>query len=117
MSRVACVRVEAFAAAAVERCEPGLREQPLAVVTGAGPAVNALPAGDERAALASVPLRALEWPEGMAATFTRWGLQTLGDLAGLPREGLGARLGAAGLDAHDRAMGVDRAPWVMWTPP
>ena len=236
MSRVACARVEAFAAAAVERCEPRLREQPLAVVTGAppatrvveanaharaagvrpglsdaeacvrcpglvrrpasadaeaaarhalleaclavsprledggpglvhvdlaglrglfgsdadiaarlrrqaravglevrvgiaatraaasvaarvGPAVNALPPGDERAALASVPLRALEWPEGMAATFTRWGLQTLGDLAALPREGLGARLGAAGLDTHDRAMGVDRAPWVMWTPP
>jgi protein ImuB len=64
-----------------------------------------------------VPLAALEWPQGMAATFTRWGLETLGDLARLPREGLGARLGAAGLDAHDRALGVDRAPWAMWTPP
>ena len=236
VSRIACVRVEAFAAAAVERCEPGLREQPLAVVSGAapatrvveanaharaagvrpglsdaeagvrcpglvrrpasadaeaaarhalleacltvsprledagpgvvhvdlaglhallgadadiaarlrrqaravglearvgiaatraaagvaarvGPAVNVLPSGGERAALAAVPLAALEWPEPLAATFTRWGLDTLGDLATLPREGLGTRLGAAGLDAHDRAGGVDRMPWRPWTPP
>lgn len=236
VSRVACVRVEAFAAAAVERCEPGLREQPLAVVTGAAPAtrvveanaharaagvrpglsdaeagvrcpglvrrsvsadaeaaarhalleaclsvsprledagpgvvyvdlaglrrlfgsdvdiaarlrrqaravglevrvgiaatraaaavatwvgaaINVLPAGGERAALAGVPLTALAWPETLATTFTRWGLDTLGDLATLPREGLGTRLGPAGLDAHDRASGVDRAPWVPWTAP
>jgi protein ImuB len=236
VSRIACARVEAFAAAAVERCEPGLREQPLAVVTGAapatrvveanaharaagvrpglsdaeagvrcpglvrraasadaeaaarhalleacltvsprledagpgivhldltglhrlfggdseiaarlrrqaravgleirvgvagtrtaaevaarvGPAVNVLPRGGERAALAAVPLAALEWPEALATTFTRWGLDTLGDLATLPREGLGTRLGPAGLDAHDRASGVDRAPWIPWTPP
>lgn len=236
VSRVACVRVEAFAAAALERCEPGLREQPLAVVTGAPPAtrvveangharaggvraglsdaeasvrcpglvrrpasaaaeaaarhalleaclsvsprledaapgvvhvdlaglhalfgaeadiaarlrrqaravglearvgvaatraaaavaarvgssVNVLAPGGERAALAAVPLAALDWPEPLAATFTRWGLTTLGDLAVLPRDGLGARLGPGGLAAHDRATGVDRAPWVVWTAP
>ena len=236
VSRVACVRVEAFAAAALERCEPGLREQPLAVVTGASPAtrvveangharaggvraglsdaeasvrcpglvrrpasadaeaaarhalleaclsvsprledaapgvvhvdlaglhalfgadadiaarlrrqaravglearvgvaatrtaaavaarvgssVNVLAPGGERAALAAVPLAALDWPEPLAATFTRWGLTTLGDLAVLPRDGLGARLGPGGLAAHDRATGVDRAPWVVWTAP
>ena len=236
VSRVACVRVEAFAAAAVERCEPGLREQPLAVVTGAppatrvveanaparaggvraglsdaeagvrcpglvrrpasadaeaaarhalleaclsvsprledaapgvvhvdlaglhalfgadadiaarlrrqaravglearvgvaatraaaavaarvGPTVNVLPPGGEGAALAAVPLAALDWPEPLAATFTRWGLTTLGDLAVLPRDGLGARLGPGGLAAHDRATGVDRTPWVPWTAP
>jgi len=33
VSRFACVLVAHFAAAAVERCEPPLREQPLAVVT------------------------------------------------------------------------------------
>jgi len=236
MSRIACVRVEAFAAAAVERCEPALREQPLAVVTGAppatrvveanvhartagvrpglsdaeagvrcpglvrrpvsadaeaaarhalleaclsvsprledagpgivhvdlagvhrlfgsdadiaarlrrkaravglearvgiaatrtaaavaasvGPAVHVVPLGGEHAALARVPLAALEWPERLAATFTRWGLDTLGDLATLPRDGLGSRLGPDGLDAHDRASGVDRVPWVPWTVP
>jgi protein ImuB len=227
VSRVACVRVEAFAAAALERCEPGLRVQSLAVVTGAapatrvveanalaraagvrpglsdteaslrcpglvrrpvsadaeaaarhalleaclgvsprledagpglvhvdlaglerlfgndaqvgrrlrrqargvgleacvgiagtraaaavaarlGPAVHVLPPGGERAALATVELATLEWPEPLAATFARWGLTTLGDLAVLPRDGLGARLGPAGLIAHDRATGVDR---------
>lgn len=236
VSRVACVRVEAFAAAALERCEPGLRVQPLAVVTGAapatrvveanalaraagirpglsdteaslrcpglvrrpvsadaeaaarhalleaclgvsprledagpglvhvdlaglerlfgddaqvgrrlrrqargvglearvgiawtrtaaavaarrGPAVHVLPPGGERAALATVELATLEWPEPLAATFARWGLTTLGDLAVLPRDGLGARLGPAGLIAHDRATGVDRAPWAPWTAP
>lgn len=37
MSRVACVLVPHFAAAAAERVEPGLRERPLAIVTGAPP--------------------------------------------------------------------------------
>lgn len=236
VSRFACVRVEAFAAAALERCEPGLRDQPLAVVTGAPPAtrvldanararaegvrpgladaeavvrcpglvrrpasaeaetaarhalleaclsvsprledaapglvhvdlaglgrvfgdeselgrrlrrhahavglearvgiagsraaagvaarlgspVHVLPPGAERAALAAVPLATLEWPAALAATFARWGLATLGDLAALPRAGVGARLGPAGLAAHDRAAGVDRAPFRAWKPP
>lgn len=236
VSRVACVRVEAFAAAAVERCEPALRDQPLAVVAGAppatrvieanvraraggvhpgltdaeavvrcpalvrrpaspeaetaaqhalleaclsvsprledaapglvhvdldglgglygddagigrrlrgharavglevrvgiagsraaagvaarvGPPVHALAAGAERAALSAVPLAALEWPAGLTATFTRWGLATLGDLAALPRCGVGARLGPAGLAAHDLAAGVDRAPFRAWISP
>jgi protein ImuB len=233
---VACVRVEAFATAALERCEPGLREQPLAAVTGAppvtriveanarartegvraglseaeaivrcpallrrpaspeaeaaarhalleaclavsprledagpgevhvdlaglhrligdeaelgrrlrrqawtvglparvgiaasragaglaarvGPPVHVLAPGAERAALAAVPLDALDWPPGLAATFARWGVRTLGALAALPRAGVGARLGAAGLAAHDRAAGIDRAPFRPWTPP
>jgi protein ImuB len=236
VSRFACVRVEAFAAAALERCQPGLREQPLAVVTGAAPAmrvveanararaegvrpgladaeavvrcpalvrrpasaeaetaarhalleaclsvsprledaapglvhvdldglerlfgedaelgrrlrrhahavglearvgiagsraaagvaarlgspVHVLPPGAERATLGAVPLATLEWPAALAATFARWGLATLGDLAALPRAGVGARLGRAGLAAHDLAVGVDRAPFRAWTPP
>jgi len=44
MSRVACVRVEAFAAAALERCEPALREQPLAVVVGTPPVTRVVEA-------------------------------------------------------------------------
>jgi protein ImuB len=236
VSRIACVRVEWFAAAALERCEPALREQPLAVVTGAppatrvveanararaegvrpglsaaeavvrcpalvrrpasseaeaaarhalldaclsvsprledaapgvvhvdlaglrrllgadaeigrrlcqqargvglearvgiamsraaagvaariGPRVHALSPATERAALAAVPLSALEWPAELAATFTRWGLTTLGQLAALPRHGVGARLGRAGLAAHDLAAGVDREPFRAWAPP
>jgi protein ImuB len=236
VSRLACVRVEAFVAAALERCEPGLREHPLAVVTGAppatrvveantraraegvragltdaeavvrcptlvrrpasaeaeaaarhalleaclsvspriedagpglvhvdldglgqlfrddaeigrrlrrqakavglearvgiagsraaagvaarvGPPVHTLAPGTEGAALAAVPLATLEWPAALPATFVRWGLATLGDLAALPRHGVGARLGRAGLVAHDLATGVDRTPFRTWTPP
>ncbi len=236
VSRLACVRVEAFAAAALERSEPGLREQPLAVVTGTppatriveanpraraegvrpgltdaeavvrcptlvrrpvsteaeaaarhalldaclsvsprledaapglvhadlagleglfgdetaigrrlrrqarvvglearvaiassraaagvatrvGPVVHVLAPGTERVTLAAVPLSIVPWPVGLAATFKRWGLTTLGDLAALPRPGVGARLGPPGLIAHDLATGVDRTPFRPWTPP
>jgi protein ImuB len=235
VSRIACVRVDAFAAAALERCEPSLREQPLAVVTGGpparrvveanararaggvcpglteaeavvrcpalvrrpasaeaeaaardalldaclsvsprledaaagvvyvdlgglrklfggddevgrrlrlqarrvgldarvgigttraaagvaarvGPPVHVLPAS-ERAALATVLLSTLEWSEELSATFARWGLRTFGDLAALPRHGVGVRLGAPGLAAHDLVTGVDRAPFRPWSPP
>jgi len=88
-----------------------------AVAARVGPTVHVLAPGAERATLAAVPLVTLEWSEALAATFTRWGLETLGDLAALPRDGVGARLGAAGLQAHDRATGIDRTPWAPWSAP
>jgi protein ImuB len=88
-----------------------------AVVTRVGPPVHVLEAATERAALATVPLSRLEWSEELSATFARWGLVTLGDLAALPRHGVGARLGPAGLAAHELALGVDRAPFRPWSPP
>lgn len=44
MTRFACVWVEGFAAAAAERCEPALRERPLAVVSGTPPATRVVEA-------------------------------------------------------------------------
>jgi len=88
-----------------------------AVAARVGPTVHVLAPGAERATLAAVPLATLEWSEALTATFTRWGLETLGDLAALPRDGVGARLGPAGLQAHDRATGVDRTPWAPWMAP
>jgi protein ImuB len=41
-----------------------------------------------------------------------WGLQTLGDLARLPRGDLHARLGPIGVRLHQTACGEDRAPMV-----
>jgi protein ImuB len=87
------------------------------VASRIGPSVHALAAGSERAALAAVPLATLAWPSPLAETFARWGLATLGDLAALPRHGVGARLGRAGLAAHDLATGVDRTPFRVWTSP
>jgi protein ImuB len=87
------------------------------VAARVGSPVHVVPPGAERAVLGAVPLTALECPVALAATFARWGLVTLGDLAALPRADLGARLGRAGLAAHDLAAGVDRAPFRAWTPP
>ena len=74
-------------------------------------------AGDESTVLAPVEVTALEWPPEVAAALARWGVATLGDLAALPRDGLAARLGPAGLGAHDVACGRDAAPFRPWTPP
>jgi protein ImuB len=87
------------------------------VAARVGPGLHVIAPGGERAALAAVPLAALEWPEGVSATFTRWGLATLGDLAALPRDGVGARLGKSGLAAHDLACGIDRGPFRPWSQP
>jgi protein ImuB len=76
-----------------------------------------IPPGEEAAALAEVEVSALEWPGEVAASLARWGIDTLGQLAALPREGLAARLGAAGLEAHDIACGRDARPFRPWTPP
>ena len=235
MSRVACVWVEAFVAAATERAEPTLREQPMAIVTGTAPATRvveanaaarergiraAMPeaeavarcpelvrrpsspacvdaaqralldacygvsprledvapglvhvdvaglqrlvggehaiaerllraarlvglparvaiastraaariaaraglgivvAGTEADTLAPVPVTLIDWPDDVAQALSRWGVATLGELAALPRAGLAARLGVAGLAAHDLARGVDEpTPWSSWAPP
>jgi protein ImuB len=49
---------------------------------------------------------------GVLATFERWGLRTLGDVAALPRADLHARLGPIGVRLHQAALGEDSAPLV-----
>jgi len=82
----------------------------------AGTRVTIVPPGGERTFLAAVPLAALELSADLAATFARWGIRTLGELAALPRRSLGDRLGAAGLRAHDASLGVDREPFHVYVP-
>jgi protein ImuB len=74
-------------------------------------------AGGEAAALGPVDVGALDWPPEVTTALARWGVATLGELAALPRDGLAARLGVAGLAAHDLACGRDTAPFRPWTPP
>jgi protein ImuB len=55
VSRFACVLVEHFETAAHERCEPRLRERPLAVVRGTSPATRVVEANREARAHGVVP--------------------------------------------------------------
>jgi protein ImuB len=76
-----------------------------------------VPPGCERDVLADLPLAVLDLAPPLAETVARWGVATLGELAALPRDGLGTRLGRAGLDAQDEALGHDRTPFRPWSPP
>ena len=44
------------------------------------------------------------------ATFERWAIRTLGDVAGLPRAELRARFGDVGARLHEASLGEDRLP-------
>ena len=82
-----------------------------------GRAVTVVEAGRERAVLGTAPIAVLDPDADSAATCARWGVRTLTDLAALPRAGVAARLGVAGLRLHDLASGLDRAPFRAYTPP
>ncbi|MBI2160953.1 MAG: DNA polymerase Y family protein [Candidatus Rokubacteria bacterium] len=88
----------------------------LVAASASGP-LTVVPAGNEERALAAVPLAALGLDAHLAPALAQWGVRTLGELAALPRAGVAMRLGPAGLDAHDRALGRDREPFRAWTPP
>ena len=75
--------------------------------------------GDEADAIAPLPIGLLanvndpnvpNAPNGLLATFRRWGLRTLGDLAALPADAVSARLGSEGLRWHRLAQGHDLRP-------
>lgn len=55
--------------------------------------IGVIPAGEEAATLAPLPLSALGLDAGHAETFALWGIRTLGELAALPESDLVARLG------------------------
>lgn len=67
--------------------------------------VQVVAAGEETAALASLPLAVLDLDEEQAETFMQWGIATLGMLAALPEKDLVARMGQAGKRLRQRARG------------
>ena len=81
------------------------------------PTVHVLACGQEAAALASVSLAELPLQAEVRTTLARWGIDTVGALAALPRHGLVTRLGAAGVAAHDLACGRDSTPFRPYVPP
>jgi DNA polymerase IV len=70
-----------------------------------------VPAGEEAAFLAPLPIRRL-WGVGpaTAAALAELGVTTIGDLASLPPDLLTRRFGRHGADLVDRASGIDRDP-------
>jgi protein ImuB len=74
-----------------------------------GPAGIIAP-GDERAALAPLPLAVLRLPEEATAALRRVGLKRVGDVVDLPRAPLAARFGADLLRQLARALGTEREP-------
>jgi protein ImuB len=87
------------------------------VAARVGPSIHVLAPGQETAALAPVSLAQLPLPPEVLATLARWGVETVGALAVLPRRGLATRLGASGLNAHDLACGRDTTPFRPYMPP
>jgi protein ImuB len=79
--------------------------------------VSIVPPGEELSTLAPAPLDLLDLASELREILARWGVRTLGELAELPRAGLVARLGSAGLAAQDLARGLDAAPFRPYTPP
>jgi protein ImuB len=68
-------------------------------------------AAEGGAFLGPLPLDLLEPPDEVFDRLTRWGIHTLGELAGLPREALGTRLGEEGVQLARRARGEDLLPF------
>jgi protein ImuB len=67
--------------------------------------LRVIPVGEEARTLAALPLTVLDLTEKQAATFTHWGIRTLGMLAALPEKDLIARMGQAGKRLRQLAHG------------
>ncbi|HEX5000072.1 MAG TPA: DNA polymerase Y family protein [Terriglobia bacterium] len=68
--------------------------------------------GDEGRRLAKLPLSTLEPPAEILETLERWGIHTLGGLAGLPPVQVSERLGQEGVRLHKLARGAHTRPLV-----
>ena len=82
--------------------------------------ISVVAAGEEASALAALPIGTLTALEtdpasplaALLPTLRRWGLRTLGDLAGLPPADLASRAGAQGVALQAAARGKDDGPLV-----
>lgn len=87
----------------------------IAAIRGDG--LEVIPKGEERAFLAPLPLTLLGASPKLAETLSRWGIATAGELAALPANGIGSRLGQEGVALHALACGVDDEPLSPASPP
>ncbi|MGI9308649.1 MAG: Y-family DNA polymerase [Gammaproteobacteria bacterium] len=70
-----------------------------------------------KSALRHLPIRNLNWPEGLCTTLTGMGVMTVGDCLRLPREGFVRRFGVQHMLALDRALGLLPDPRNAWRSP
>ena len=76
-----------------------------------------VPAGEEAAFLAPLPLSRLAPELEIATTLERWGIRSIGEFARLPRARVTSRLGADGQALHETARGLDPHPLIPRQPP
>ncbi|HEX4583916.1 MAG TPA: DNA polymerase Y family protein [Burkholderiaceae bacterium] len=81
------------------------------------PARDAQADGQLQSALASLPLTTLEWDADSTRTLHALGLDTIGQVLGLPRDAFARRFGADRLDQLDRALGLQPDPQPAFCPP
>jgi protein ImuB len=74
------------------------------------PGVTVIPAGDEAARLAALPVSLLETTGEIRTILAGWGIGTFGQLAALPETGIAERLGPEGVRIHKLARGVPGIP-------
>jgi protein ImuB len=74
--------------------------------------VDVVKPGEERRRLAALPMAILEPPPEVSVTLERWGIRTLGQLAGLPSTAVGWRFGDVGMRLWRTARGEDDGPLV-----
>lgn len=79
--------------------------------------LTVVPPEQARAFVAGLPLPALTRDPHLRATLQRWGLGTAGELAALPVEGVGTRLGEAGVLLHRLASGEEQGALHPLPPP
>jgi protein ImuB len=70
-----------------------------------------------RGVLGRLPVQSVAWSREIHDAFNRLGIQQLGDLLRLPREGLARRFGKQFLDTLDRALGHRPDPRLAWDTP
>lgn len=73
--------------------------------------------GDNARAIASLSVAALPLPAEDVRWLAKVGVRTIEEMRGLPRAGLGARLGARARDVLSLVDGDDRAPLAPYVPP
>jgi len=76
-----------------------------------------VPAGEEAAFLAPLPLSRLAPEAEIAETLARWGIRSVGDFARLPEGEVASRLGEIGRELHTTARGFDPRPLMPRLPP